>query len=85
MKPVAYHVPWVTNDLTAGYFHRITDGDSVRYVVIFPKTWEKQGERQTVQLAGKPGETISIQNYKVTSWEEQEFKPMPAPPPEEPA
>lgn len=79
MKPVPYHVPWITNDLTQGFFHRITDGESVRYVVIFPKTWEEHGPRQDMPLAQDSTQTMSIQHYKVLTWEEQEFKPMPAP------
>lgn len=71
MKPVSYHFPWFTTDLTLGMVHRITEDDgTVRHVMMFPKTWEKHGEpnKMTVNHGGRI-EEVMIQTYHVIWWE----------------
>ena len=73
MKPVPNELPFFTRDLTSGYPQRIEAANgTVRYVLMFPKTWEAYGSPETLELADGPRQ---IQSYRVLSWEEVDVSP----------
>lgn len=74
MTPIPYVAPWYTTDLTLGLVHKLTSKEdgSVRYVVLFPKTWEPVGPKQ-VQPKLYSNETVMIQTYRVLTWEERDL------------
>lgn len=76
MQPVPKCASWFTRDLTQGLIHRITEKDGqIRYVVLFPKAWEKAGEpvpERIWDLEGKI-DVMHVQNYRITAWEEREL------------
>lgn len=72
MKPAQLFAGWRTHDLTEGKIHKITEKDgTIRFAVLFPKTWEPAGEKGKTPTIG--GTEMAVQFYNITSWEEREL------------
>lgn len=75
MQPLQYFGGHMTADLTEGKVHKIAEKDgTTRFVVLFPKVWEKFGDREEkMTMRGK----MDVQMYLVTGWEEHELALVP--------
>jgi hypothetical protein len=72
-QPVFTYTGYATFDLTEGKVHKLTRQDgTTRFVALFPKAWEKAGEKMVMMTINGP---IEMQQYRVTEWEEHQLQP----------
>lgn len=74
-KPMTDYIPgdgYITYDLTAGYLHRVENGDgTMRVFMRFPKAWIKAKEPHNISTVGG---NMMMYAYTVTEWDEIEIK-----------